>query len=258
MGRSLEDIRRDLDKIDRAIHDLIMDRTLVIREVAEAKAAQNGGEVGFALRAGREAQMLRALQDRHKGELPFPVIARLWREIINAKTNLQAPFEVVLSLGDDTDDDAKLFRLDLARNHVGSSVPLRWASAADAMADLLSFKGGSDLGKIAVFGADDQIDGQAWWRRLADIKKADEGRVIDLVARLPFWGDGETLFAVAPVAHELSGDDLFVSMIEGDVPADAPSNSIVLSRQDDAHLIATPQPVADGVQIGAYAAPLDL
>ena len=44
--RSLDELRREIDRIDDAIHDLLMERTAVVEEVGQAKALM-GGNNGF-------------------------------------------------------------------------------------------------------------------------------------------------------------------------------------------------------------------
>ena len=89
--KSLEDLRRDIDAVDDAIHDLIMRRTALVHAVRATKSD------GLALRPGREAVILRRLLARHRGAFPRPVLVRIWRELMGAMVRLQGPFSVAVT-----------------------------------------------------------------------------------------------------------------------------------------------------------------
>ena len=88
---SLEDLRHGIDEIDDALHDLLMRRTEVVKQVLAIE-----GDGGSRIRPGREAQVLRRLVARHRGAFPKPVVARIWRDIVAALTTLQGPFVVAV------------------------------------------------------------------------------------------------------------------------------------------------------------------
>ena len=64
---SLEELRREIDEIDDAIHDLLMRRAQVVEQVGIAKRPDNQ-----IVRPGREAVILRRLAARHTGSFPLP------------------------------------------------------------------------------------------------------------------------------------------------------------------------------------------
>jgi chorismate mutase-like protein len=74
---SLADLRREIDRIDDALHDLIMRRAELTAGVAASKPGGSG-----TVRPAREAAILRRLVARHKGSFPRAIVARIWREII--------------------------------------------------------------------------------------------------------------------------------------------------------------------------------
>src|SRR3546814_7390778 len=64
---SLDDLRRQIDYIDDAIHDLLMRRPDLGRQIGRAT-----GQGGVFIRPGREARVLRRLVARHTGPFPKP------------------------------------------------------------------------------------------------------------------------------------------------------------------------------------------
>jgi len=63
---SLAGLRSEIDRIDTAMHELLMERGQVIEQLIEVKKTQVSGS---AFRPGREAEMMRRLALRHKGLL---------------------------------------------------------------------------------------------------------------------------------------------------------------------------------------------
>ncbi|MGB0919974.1 MAG: chorismate mutase [Alphaproteobacteria bacterium] len=194
---SLDDIRRDLDAIDDELHALIMRRTGIMHRVAAAKARENGGAVGFAVRPGREAQMMRRLLAAHEGELPFPVIYRIWKELINGQTRVQTNLD--LGVAENSADPMGL--LDLARDQFASNTPLRRfaddAALIDAVANETCLAGVLDA----------RVSG--WWQSLAKARETNQAAPYIIVA-LPFVCEANAApkaYAIGPAAPEPSGDD---------------------------------------------------
>src|SRR5882762_4320708 len=88
---SLTDLRRDIDRIDEAVHGLLMERGDIIDRLIAVKQTQ---ETGSAFRPAREADMMRRLVDRHRGILPLDTVESIWRVIIATFTYVQSPFSV--------------------------------------------------------------------------------------------------------------------------------------------------------------------
>lgn len=199
--KDLADVRREIDAIDDALHDLLMKRTELVVEVAEAKAraASAAGAGSFiAFRPGREAEVLRRLAARHRGHLPVRVVFRLWREIIAAMTRIQGPFRVDVFGG----PGASAFeRWDLARSYYGSSTPME---LHDNARDVLR-RIGHDRSAIGILP---EPGGDDWWVALASGGQSG----VRIVARLPFIDvaeDDEKVRAlvVAQATFEPTGDD---------------------------------------------------
>lgn len=202
---TLASLRKRIDDIDTKLHDLLMDRALVVQEVGELKRKQ---QLGQPFRMGREAEILRRLKDRHQGPLPYPAIARIWREIIASFTQLEAAYAVAVC---QTTPDAPT--LSLARDFYGGGVPLiSFVQAGAALAALAD-------GKVvqAVLPMPKPDDASSWWPMLLDGAKRPQ-----IVARLPFVGDQgpmkEALVA-ALFAPEASGDDATLLAFETQEPA---------------------------------------
>ena len=111
---SLSDLRDEIDEIDKKLHDLLMRRVEIGREVAKAKT---GVDSGPNLRPGREAQIIRGLAARNNGPLSMGSVVRIWREILSANLNQQIEIRAA-TLSSDTDFQG------LATEYVGTTSKL--------------------------------------------------------------------------------------------------------------------------------------
>jgi chorismate mutase/prephenate dehydratase len=93
MSRSLEDIRKDIDALDRELQALINHRAELAQEVAHVKQAAGEDAAGF-YRPEREAQILRDVAARNPGPLPGDEVARIFREIMSACLALEMPLRI--------------------------------------------------------------------------------------------------------------------------------------------------------------------
>jgi chorismate mutase len=165
---SLGDLRKEIDRIDEAMHELLMERAEIIDRLISVKKSQ---ETGSAFRPVREAEMMRRLVKRHKGILPLDTVESIWRVIISTFTYVQAPFSVHadLSAGD-------AMMRDSARFHFGFTVPfIPHMGAAGVVAAVSTSKG--DLGLVAASAV---AGAGAWWSAL-EFDAAPK-----IIARLPF------------------------------------------------------------------------
>lgn len=166
---SLADLRKEIDRIDEGMHQLLIERGEIIDRLIAVKRSQDTGTSAF--RPAREAEMMRRLVGRHKGILPLDTVESIWRVIISTFTYVQAPFSVHadLSAGD------ALMR-DSARFHFGFTVPfVAHMGAAGVVAAVSTSKG--DLGLVPAF---DVATAGAWWNAL-EFDAAPK-----IIARLPF------------------------------------------------------------------------
>lgn len=122
----LADLREEIDRIDDQIHDLLMRRVDVVQGIAKIKnTGQDEQEIvpSLAWRPAREALIMRRLASRHRGDLPFSLVVRLWRELVATTTRLQGPFSLVLPVSA-AGAEAR-HALHLARFYYGSETPVR-------------------------------------------------------------------------------------------------------------------------------------
>src|SRR6266571_5333623 len=165
---TLADLRREIDRIDEAMHRLLMERGDIIDTLIATKKT---AESGSAFRPAREADMMKRLVERHRGLLPLDTAESIWRVIISTFTYVQAPFAVHadLSAGD------ALMR-DSARFHFGFTVPFVAHMGAATVVEAVSGSKG-DLGLVPAFAI---ADAGPWWTAL-EFTSAPK-----IIARLPF------------------------------------------------------------------------
>lgn len=188
-SQTLDDLRREIDKIDDSLHDLIMRRAELVAAIGAAKAG------GSSFRPGREAAILRRLLKRHRGQFPREVLVRLWREIISAFLRMQGAFSVAV-VSDGTD------LLPLAREEYGSSTPI--ASFHTAGQALGALREGH--ASLAVLPLPQEVEERPWWPMLFS---ADGARPF-IAARLPFAASGQPAveaLVVARIEQTETGDD---------------------------------------------------
>jgi chorismate mutase / prephenate dehydratase len=197
----LEDLRREIDRIDRAILDLLIERTDVVRAIGGIKGDRLDGRL--AVRPAREAVILRRLVTEAGDRFPRPVLVRMWRELLAATTRLQTPVSVAVHV-----PDGSFGIWDLARDHFGSTTPvIRSESASQAIRAVSD--GSSAVAVLPLPGDDD-----SWWLALLS-DRPDRLRVF---GRLPFVapgdGEGPGALALGRLIPEPSGDDLALLAIE--------------------------------------------
>ncbi len=166
--QALATLRNDIDRIDLAMHELLMERGEIIHRLIEIKQRQGGGS---AFRPGREAAMMRALAERHRGLLPLDTAEGIWRIIIATFTFVQAHYSVH---ADVAAGDAAM--RDSARFHFGFTVPFVAHNGPRAVIAAIGRSGG-DLGIVRL---DSGPTSGAWWSALAG---PDAPKII---ARIPF------------------------------------------------------------------------
>jgi chorismate mutase len=193
---SLADLRQKIDRIDEAMHRLLMERGEIIDRLIAVKQTQ---ETGSAFRPAREAEMMRRLVDRHEGILPLDTAESIWRVIIATFTYVQAPFSVHadLSAGDAAMRDS-------ARFHFGFTVPfVPHMGAAGVVAAVSDSKG--DLGLVPAFA---MAGAGAWWNAL-EFDSAPK-----IIARLPFVDRADHPAGVPAFVVSRAAPDAMVKEVE--------------------------------------------
>jgi chorismate mutase len=193
--KSLGDLRREIDDIDDRLHELILARTAVVRQIGAIK----GVAAGSPLRPGREAEVLRRRLTHDLGGLSGAVYARIWRELIAAYCRLQGSLSVAVCA-----TEKSVGYWDLARDHFGSATRMALHHAPGLVVREVA-EGRAIVGLLPmpVFEEPDP-----WWRALRSVPRTPQ-----VIAKLPFYeGDGgrlENLQAVviSKVPYDPSSDD---------------------------------------------------
>jgi chorismate mutase / prephenate dehydratase len=263
-------LRAELDRIDNAVHDLLMQRALVVEQVAKS-----GKPAAF--RPGREASIVRRLLARHTGPLPRQTLFRVWRELLAGTTAMQGGFRIAVCEAGTGDG-----MIQIAREHFGALTPLRaHASPGQALSDVADHSAA-----VAVLPMPRETDASrdAWWASLAH----QEPR-LHVIARLPFWtaraegapvAQALVVAATPPdpsehdrsvLAVELDGDVSRARLAQELTAAGLPPESMVLCRHPDGHAgyalaeidgyVGEQDPRLNGlsrrtVVLGAYAVPV--
>lgn len=200
---TLADLRADIDRIDRSMHELLIERGLVIDRLIEIKQRQGGGS---AFRPAREAAMMRAIAGRHRGRLPLDTVESIWRVIISTFTHIQAPYSVHVDV---SRGDAAM--RDSARFHFGFTVPCAPHLGPEQVIAAVK-KSSGDLGMLALAAPP---DGGAWWVKL---KPREAPKII---ARLPFverpdHPAGMPIFVISKPLAEGAARDVVIEAVTVD------------------------------------------
>ena len=199
--KPLEEVRRKIDEIDAALHDLIMRRTRVVEQVMAAKGTTNTGN----FIPGREIKVLRGLMDRHEGAFPRQALIRMWREMISGFAAMQGPFHVVACA-----KGGEQGCWDMARDYFGLHEKMSTLATPREVVSSVS----NDEAAIGVVSVPAEGDDDAWWRVLG-------GAVAPrIVARLPFIEGsnartgGVGAYVLAKLEFDPTGDDRTLLVVE--------------------------------------------
>ncbi|MEO5374665.1 MAG: chorismate mutase [Alphaproteobacteria bacterium] len=197
----LPDLRREIDRIDDAIHDLLMQRTEVVEKIGHAKKG------GGYLVPGREAEVLRRLVKRHSGRLSRAVIVRIWRELFSALVAVQGPFAVAVYMPRRGEG-----YLEIARDQYGSYTnTISFTSAAQVIRAVTD-----GVATVGILPLPQDDAASPWWHTII----GDAPSTPRIIARLPFTGpgpgrgDGREALAVARPPSEISENDRTLVVFE--------------------------------------------
>ncbi len=203
--KQLDALRREIDQIDAAMHDLLMKRVALVGKVRGAK----GPVAPLVYRPGREATVLRTLLARHHGPLPRGVVVRLWREIISALVRLQGPFSIAVYA---PKDDRRY--VELAQDHFSRLAVVQPFGLIGPMIGAV----GEGRAQVAVVPLGEDAAVEPWWLLCGGAGP----RALHVLARLPYWPASEGAVA-APVAavvgrqqFEPTGEDRGFIAVETD------------------------------------------
>ncbi len=203
--RSLDALRREIDTVDDALHDLLRRRAALVAEIGALKSSERT----TIFRPAREALLLRRLLARGDGKLPVDALVRIWSEIIAASTQIQGGLTVAYCpIGDAVTADR------LARGRFGAGASLVPVSTPAQVVTAVT-GGEASVGLMPVPRQDDRAP---WWPLLYG--RTGEAAV-QVVAGVPFaLRGGEELsgLVIARGTAEPSGDDRSLIVFESDEP----------------------------------------
>lgn len=193
---NIEKYRKQIDRLDDQILDLLADRANIVKKVGETKSLK--GSKKSIIRPGREAEMIRRIAKRQDGNaLPRAAIAQMWRLIISSAINIEedARVSAFAPIG-----ERESFWL--AREYFGSFTPMKQCpTAMEVFQDVVSEQ--STVGVLPLWEKDTTVP---WWVRMAG-DKSD----IRIFARLPFVqmapSEKVPLVAIGNVEPEATGED---------------------------------------------------
>lgn len=176
---NITDIRNKIDKIDCAIHDLLMQRADIVQEIIAVKQQDNqlnNPKKSTIYRPAREAEILKNMLARHKGVLPHSAIIAMWRFLLSSFCALQTDFSIAYYGVSETEA-----LRDAIRYYFGSTVKLKKAGTELSVLHAVS----SDEVTIGILpiSSVDAVD--EWWLRLP------KGMYVSGV--LPFVKDDNTV-----------------------------------------------------------------
>ena len=203
--KSLEAIRREIDSIDDEILQLLERRFAATGRVKATKT-HDGSIAASPFRPAREAAMLRRLIGQAGAAVSPDVLVRLWRVILSASTQLQAPVTVHLdeALGNDP-----VSRLMIGQHFCGMEVAVH-GSAAAALDALRSAQG-----DVAILGTVSD-----WSQAFSHAGKGSP-RVIGTLPVIS-GGSPPQFLVFGHAEPQASGDDETLILCPGDAPVPSP------------------------------------
>ena len=199
---ALHELRREIDDIDRRLHDLLIRRIEIGHEVAKAKA----GDQGPKLRPGREAQDMRTLFRKNRTPLSINSIYRVWREILSANLNQQISVQAAIFA------PSNLLR-DMSSEYCGTATKAFHCNSAETVLKSVSI-GESQFGILPGFK---NLDRWRWWPYL--LRRTSYPK-LHIVAKIPFITKADCHIEAIIVANqkpESSGDDSSIFAINGKI-----------------------------------------
>ena len=229
----LNDLRQQIDGVDRALLKLIHRRVDIGHQVGEIKRQTSDSPV--FLRPAREAKMLRVLAQRHRdqGRADFPTstVLYVWRELIASTTAMEGTLRLSLMA-----DQNRTCRKNAVLHFSATLEQINRSAGIEVLDDVLS--GRAELGVVALE--------DAWWQ--ADNLGLAPGQA-QVFARLPFIdepaqrlnGVAETTFTIAKFGlEEPTGDDVTLVVVEDPTQLQAHQSLQILDKRNGKSLVAVP------------------
>ncbi|MGE3872616.1 MAG: chorismate mutase [Parvibaculaceae bacterium] len=221
LQESLADIRREIDRIDDDILELVAARLGIVERV-RAHKLQTSGLATSPIRPGREALILRRLIDR--GQVPADLCFRIWRALISAATLKQAPVRIHGSAAFFASAAAQT----MLREYFGPAAFTDHPGEAVAFAALADNRG--DLAAVAIDGP---------WVKPWMEGHAGPTRVIGV---LPFLATAAMprLLIFGHAAPEQTGADETLVLTDGQLPRDFTPQPLWQMKTGDLQLTSLP------------------
>ena len=218
---SLADIRREIDRIDDDILQLIAARLDIVDRV-RAHKLKTSGSAASPIRPGREALILRRLIGRD--QVPADLCFRIWRALISAATLKQAPVRIHGSAAFFTSATAQT----LLREYFGASAFTDHPGEAVAFQALARSPG--DLAAVAIDGP---------WARAWLEGHAGTTQVIGV---LPFLATSAVprLLIFGHAEAEQTGADETLVLTDGQLPRDFTPQPLWQVKTGDFQLTSLP------------------
>lgn len=200
---TLDEIRKEIDAIDDRMLHLLERRFEAVARVRAAKS-QNGGAAASPIRPAREAAILRRLLVRTGSPVPAELTVRLWRAIISAATQNQAP--IAIHVGKKLNSSIGL-RLRI-RDYFGSIPVEEWRDEAQALMQV-----NAGTGDLCV------VETESPW---ADAFVRDKAGSAQVIGVLPFLRDAAQpkLLIFGHARAEPTGNDETIIISDGNLPRD--------------------------------------
>ena len=176
----LKSLRNSIDTIDVEIQHLLTQRAEISLEVKKVKP---DGDI--KLKPGREAQILRALIERHKGHFPKTGIVQVWREIFSASLQAQGTFSLAVYSPEDGEMDGWGY-IASTRGHFGVHTPMTSHSSKHRVIEAIL----EDECSVGILPVPSRHEDSPWWRHLAvqgnTKKDGTPSKPARIIAKLPF------------------------------------------------------------------------
>jgi chorismate mutase len=169
--RTLEEVRADIDSIDNAIQDLLIQRTDLVEEVRSIKR-----DLRVKIQPSREAGIIYRLIERHHGPFPKRDLVAIWRILICATLSFEGPFSVAVHVP--AADEGGCW--DLARDHFGPCTPMSRHASVRSVIEAVR----RQEAIVGVLPLPRHDDADPWWRHIV----TSHPEAPKIIARLPFAG----------------------------------------------------------------------
>ena len=151
MGKkTLEELRVEIDALDKKVQALIGDRATLAGEVAEVKKASDDNSVFY--RPEREAQVLRSIIERNDSALKGKDMAHIFREIMSACLALEQPLNIAYLGPEGT------FTQEAALKHFGHAVSTLDCASIDEIFHQVE-KGNAHYGVVPIENSSNGVIG---------------------------------------------------------------------------------------------------